>query len=256
MTTSTFFNNYEASNEQQLLEDLIIESIQISGVDATYVARDYQNYNDLMDTDDQSIYNRAWTLEVYLKNIYGFGGDRSLMSKFAGLEVHDQMIFTMSRRRFYDEIGRELNTIRPREGDLLFFGARRPGITTPFPHAQKVFQIKFVDQGEEFYQLGSLYTWEVTAEMFDYSSETFDTGILEIDRIQTKSINVHDYALMDTDGTALIFENGDYWTTEKYDLERIVPLSDNQDVQDEAEQIVQWGEYDPFSESGVEDKEI
>lgn len=250
MITSNYFNNYEAANEQVLLEDLIIESIKIYGINCVYVARTLgSDYNRLYESDTQSTYEQNWMIEVFLKNVFGFAGDREFMSKFAALEIRDQLIFTMSVRRFVDEIGRELNTTRPREGDLLFF---------PFPHAQKVFQIKYVNQTETFYQLGSIYTWELTCELFEYSHEVFKTGIPELDDIQAHlSLDILNYTIKDTDGLPLYFnENGDYWVTDGYSIEAVEPTADNTEVQTKQTVWVDWTVTDPFSEAGGTEKQI
>ena len=36
-----------------------------------------------------------------------------------------------------------------------------------------------------FYPLGTLYTWDVTCELFEYSNERISTGIPEIDSFET-----------------------------------------------------------------------
>jgi L-ribulose-5-phosphate 3-epimerase UlaE len=48
MATSVYFNNYSVGviNEQRLLEDLIVESIQIMGHDVYYIPRDSYNGDD------------------------------------------------------------------------------------------------------------------------------------------------------------------------------------------------------------------
>lgn len=246
MITNVFFNNYQNSQEQNTLEDLIIESIKIYGIDCYYVTRTVNNFDKVFETDDQSSYVNAYLIEVYLKNIFGFSGDKEFMSKFAGLEMRDQIIFTMSIRAFANDIGNDLNLLRPREGDLLFF---------PFPNDQRCFQIKFVNRDEVFYQLGGLYTWELTCELFEYSDEVFNTGIPMIDRIQlSSSTNIRDYSIKDVDGAPLKFENGDYWVVDSYNIQTIDPIADNDEIHKRSANTVSWTDVDPFSDTGQTDK--
>ena len=59
---------------------------------------------------------------------------------------------------------------RPREGDLVFF-----------PLGQRLFEIKFVEHEEPFYQLGSNYVYKLKCELFEYEDEVIDTSIDAID---------------------------------------------------------------------------
>ena len=205
MATNFFFNNFKSSQEQQLLENLIIEAIRIYGEDMYYVPRNLNNYDQLLTADDQSSYEQAFMVEFYIKSVNGFTGDGNFMSKF-GLEIRDQVVLSMAQRVFSDEIGAYTTLVRPREGDLIFF-----------PLNNKCFQIKFVNKFEMFYQLGALQTWEMTCELFEYSNESFNTGIPEIDIIQTKfSTNVLDYAITDEEGLYLVTEDDDFIVNEQY----------------------------------------
>lgn len=240
MVTNRLFQNVDQDNEQRLLESLVTESIQIHGFDVVYVARTMQNFDQLYGADDSSLYEDTFLIEMYLENILGFGGDREFMSKFVGAEIRDQVIFSMSRRRFTEDIGDAISSSRPREGDLIYF-----------PQNKKVFQIKYVNQYEMFYQLGALYTWQMTCELFEYSGETFNTGIPDIDRIsKVGSINILDYTLRDVDGIPLKTVEGDYLVVDGYDLSRIAPQADNAVLETEAtaNNLIDWSEINPFNE--------
>jgi hypothetical protein len=127
---------------------------------------------------------------MYLKSADGFEGQGPFFSKF-GLQIDDQAVFTVSRRIFAQVVAPMAGIQRPNEGDLIYY-----------PLAQKLFQISFVDYLPVHYPLGSLYTWDLTIKLFDYSNETMNTGIPAIDAIQTQfSTNILDYALVDENGT-------------------------------------------------------
>jgi hypothetical protein len=205
-----------------------------------YVPRVIKNKDDIYGADDVSEYNRAYPVELYIKSVDGFTGDGNFMSKF-GLEIRDQVVFSVAQRVFYEEVGMDSTLLRPNEGDLIYF-----------PLNNKVFKIMFVNKFEMFYQLGALQTWELTCELFEYSNEKFDTGIPEIDSIQKNfSLNVFDWALLNEDGERIIDENSDYIVMEKFTLEEIDDLSDNSFIQNETDDFLDFTEKDPFSENGT-----
>ena len=240
MATNFFFNNYQSSQEQSLLEDLIIESIKIYGEDMFYIPRKLNNYDSVYGADDQSSYENAYPIEIYIKNIDGFQGDGSFMSKF-GLEIRDRVVFSMAQRVFNEEVGSYTNQVRPNEGDLIYF-----------PLNKKCFQIKYVNKQEFFYQLGSLQTWEVTCELFEYSGETINTGIPEIDILQKKfDTNQYNWSLKDQDGYILLDEDGYMLVLEGSGVDDLIPAAENDEIQRESDLFVDFTAYDPFSERTI-----
>jgi Virus neck protein len=237
MATNFFFNNFKSSQEQLLLENLIIEAIKIYGEDMYYMPRKLGNFDRLYTADDQSHYEQAFMVEIYIKSVDGFAGDGNFMSKF-GLEIRDQVVFSMAQRIFNQEIGENTNLVRPNEGDLIYF-----------PLNKKCFQIKYVNKFEMFYQLGALQTWEMTCELFEYSDEIINTGIPEIDILQlTKSTNVLDYAIRDEQGMPLKDEDNNYIVMEQYNLESITGTGVNDTIQEESDTFIDFTHMDPFSE--------
>ena len=59
---------------------------------------------------------------------------------------------------------------RPREGDLVYF-----------PLGQRLFEVKFVEHEDPFYQLGKNYVYQLKCELFEYEDEVIDTTIEAID---------------------------------------------------------------------------
>lgn len=239
MPTNVFFNNFQASGEQDILESLIVESIKIYGEDCYYLPRTLGSPDDMLNEDDTSYYNKAIMVELYIKSVDGFEGDGNFLSKF-GLEIRDQVTFTMAKRTFDNEIGMSENFVRPREGDLIYF-----------PLNQKLFQITFVNNKPMFYPLGTLPAYDLTCQLFEYSNEVFNTGIPEVDDIQEKlSTNIYDYSVMDEEGNLMLTEDGDYMVTEEYDIEEMDPFADNDTFESEGDAILDFTERDPFSEDG------
>lgn len=244
MATSVFFNNFQSSQEQQLIENLVIESIKIYGHDLYYIPRTRVAFDALYSEDTLSTFNNAYFVDMYIKNVDGFDGDGDFISKF-GLEIRDRVTFTIARRTFFDEVGSVAEMNRPLEGDLIYF-----------PLNKKIFEIKFVEHEAIFYQLGSLQTFDIQCELFEYSSETFNTGIAEIDELyigttatgKLYSESLSNFAIH-TEGRVpynLADEDGYILVDEQY--EQVLTAGDNEEIQAESDTFTDFSEIDPFSE--------
>jgi hypothetical protein len=243
VATNFYFNNFQSSQEQVLIEDLVIESIKIYGHDVKYIKRLIQDKDKIYGEDKQtSKYIQAIEVEMYIKNVEGFAGEGDFLSKF-NLEIRDQITFTLARRAFNNEIGNYFGLERPREGDLIYF-----------PLNQKMFEIKFVEHESVFYQMGSLQMYDLKCELFEYNSEYFETGDPEIDSLYENNFlgkTVQDILITDDRyETYLKTEAGDTLTTEGDELEAIDPAADNESIQTEADDFLDFSEANPFSESG------
>ena len=190
-----------------------------------------------MTEDDQSQYNSAYMVEMYIKSVDGFSGDGDFMSKF-GVQIRDQVVFSISQRVFNQEIGVQTTQPRPNEGDLIFF-----------PLNQKCFQIKYVKKFEMFYQFGALQTWEMTCELFEYSDEQFNTGIPDIDILQTNfSTNIIDWSYLTEANLYLVDENNNTLVLESYDIQNIDTTAENDVFDDTAKTFLDFSETNPFSD--------
>ena len=190
MATNFYFNNFTNSQEQGLIENLIIESIKIYGHDVYYVPRTINARDNLYEQDDLSTFEDAYLVEMYVKNVEGFDGEGDLFSRF-GVEIRDQITFVISQRVFDEEISvQNTSHVRPKEGDLVFL-----------PLNNKAFEIKFVEHEAVFYQMGSLQTYELTCELYEYSEERFNTGIEIIDKIERDNAQSRNLYVTDTVGT-------------------------------------------------------
>lgn len=164
-----------ARSEQNLYEDLIIESIKIYGQDLYYLPRDLVNVDDVFREDPVSKFNSNYLLEMYVDNADGFDGEGDLFTKF-GVEIRDQVTFTVAKRRWQQTVMRydnEIQGIRPLEGDLVF---------TPF--SKKIFQIMHVEHEQPFYQLNNLPVFKLQCELFEYNDEDFDVNNDDITQLE------------------------------------------------------------------------
>tara|TARA_R110000782_G_C14775257_1_gene409465 strand:- start:60 stop:722 length:663 start_codon:yes stop_codon:yes gene_type:complete len=218
MATSVYFNNFEASMEQYLIEDLVIESIKIHGHDIYYITRTAGALDDVLNEDDLSEYKRADFIDMYVKNFDGFEGEGDFLSKF-GLEIRDEMTLTIARRTFELDVAQYTQNDRPLEGDLIYF-----------PLNKKMFEVKFVEHEPVFYQMGALQMYDLRCEMFEYSQETFNTGVSEIDTLFA--------GFETTSNTSIEF------------LETQDSFADNSTIETAADSIIDFSEADPFSEGG------
>jgi hypothetical protein len=172
------------ANEQYLIEDIVIESLQVYGQDFYYIPRVLVAKDNILGEDRLSEFKQAYGIEMYLENVDGFEGQGAFIQKF-GLMMEQSATLTVSRRRWDQLVGRFGQTQlpnRPCEGDLLYF-----------PLTKGLFEIKFVQHQNPFYQLGKLYVYKLQVELFQYSSEHIDTGLKDIDVFETLKSYDTDY---------------------------------------------------------------
>jgi len=230
-----FFNKFDFQPEQELYQDLIVEAIQIYGHEVYYIPRNITNFDQIYLTDDQSSYTKAIQVPVYVENVDGFQGQRDIFTKF-GLEIRDQITLSMAKRTFDRVIKPVTLEERPTEGSLIYFTLNK-----------KCFQIKFTNNKEIFYPLGVLPMYKMTLELFEYSDETFNTGIPEIDEIQQiASLNVLDNVYTTESGLVLTDESGNRLTVESYDEQNIDPISDNDALNSDVTSIIDNSEENAF----------
>ena len=175
MPTNVYFDT-GTRPEQHLYEDLIIEQLRIYGQDVYYIPRNMVSEDSLFGEDTLSKFEDAYLIEMYVDNADGYEGEKELMSKF-GLDIQDDATFTVARRRWEQLVSVDNNVIvslRPNEGDLIYWS-----------RGNKLFEITFVDHDDPFYQVHNLPTYKLKCKTFEYGSEDIDTGIAEIDAIET-----------------------------------------------------------------------
>jgi hypothetical protein len=177
MSTNFYFNNFplqQVNSEQLLVEDLVIEAMQINGMDVYYISRSSRDVVDnLYGEDTLKEFRNAYPIEMYLENISGMDGEGDFISKF-GLEIRDEITLLVSRRRFAMTV--PLN--RPREGDLIYV-----------PLIQNFFEVTFVEHENDqamFYTLGrgrggNVYVYSLKLKQLAFSEEIIETGVDEID---------------------------------------------------------------------------
>ena len=252
MATNFYFNNHLNSGEQLLIEDLVIESIRIHGIDVFYIPKVYSDleYDPLYGEDDLGLFQESYSCEMYINTVDGFGGEGDFLGKF-GLEIRDQLTMSVARYAFESNVGADANIPRPREGDLLYF-----------PLNGGIFEVKFVEHEPVFYQMGALQFYELRLEKWEYAGERLQTGFEVLDALYTtKSLDIRDdvqltiegltgASLHSQDGYRLTVESG---TGEPDTLANIDTIagSENNFMQTKAIEFIDFTDRDPFSEGGT-----
>ncbi len=272
MARNRFFNQYTpVRQEQSLVEDLIIEAIKIYGVDVYYLPRTHVNLDKLYSEDASMLFDDALEMEMYIKSFEGFQGQEDFLSKF-GLQIDEQITFVVAQKRFAQSLKSSFLTeysynlgmedggqliqetaydyasiIRPREGDLLWF-----------PMAGYLYEIKFTENIENFYQLGKLYTYELRCERHEYSSERIDTGIEAIDDIEEQYSESTEFVpkLLAEDADSIIYEDGgkivhNLIVTETNQQQDVIAENEYLQSKIGEDDILDFSERNPFSEVRV-----
>ena len=252
----------------------MVEVIKIYGVDVQYMPRTIFNEIEEFGEDPLSKFDLAVPIEVYVNNLENFQGEGDFLSKF-NLEIRDQITLTMARRRWdqirteklIDEVGNiyltednpavyssntdnylletgsangySISSSRPLEGDLIYIPFINNGNGA-------IYEVKFVEHERVFYQHGKLYTYEMTCELFRYSSERFDTGNTAIDIIEdrlTRDVLKYNYLFENND--IILVEDGGYLYQE-YTM--IGGSANNQTFTLKSFEDIDFSERNPFSE--------
>ena len=269
MARNRFFNQYTpVKQEQSLVEDLIIESIKIYGVDGYYLPRTHVNLDKIYGEDASMLFDDALEMELYVKSFDGFAGQEDFLAKF-GLQIDESVTFVISQKRFTQSLKTSLITeysynmltedgdellsnrndvseydyeaiVRPREGDMIWI-----------PMFSSLYEIKFTQNIENFFQLGKLYTYELRCDRLEYSSERINTDITEIDAVedQYSLSTTNREKLLDEDAFLFLHEDGTFVVNEA-DVVVIAEIAaDNEEIGQKIidDDILDFSEQNPFS---------
>ena len=272
MAVNKYFRPFTFGRQQDLAEDLIVQSIKIYGIDVKYMPRTLVNPDALLGEDASSAFNDAIDIEMYIKNTQGFEGEGDFLSKF-NLEIRDSITFVMSRKRWEQvsnekvltEVGyniqmEDANTnewgnsdaLRLEAGESELYQTIHPrpfeGDWIYFPLNKKLYEIKFVEHEQIFYQHGKLYTYELNCELVDRLG-TIATGNTEIDAIGTRydanilqyqiTLESADGSIMNEDGESILWE---------YRVETQDALANNEYFTTKSIDYLDFSERNPFSE--------
>jgi len=154
--------------EQRLVQELINEQLKIYGVEVLYIPRKFVRQETIIREVTASRFDDNFAIEAYVSNYDGYAGSGDILTKF-GMNLKDELTIIISRERFEDFIAPFLDSMdndeiilstRPREGDIIYF-----------PLGKRLFEVKFVEHEQPFYQLGKTYVYELRCELFEYEDE-------------------------------------------------------------------------------------
>ena len=201
------------ATEQSLYADLVAEAIQIHGHDVYYLDRTLVAEDTVLGEDALSKFNTQSLIEMYMEDSGGgYAGERELISQF-GLQNLSEATFVVSKTRFQEKtkqlqietatdltssgsIQLESGTLSEsklageifyiiNETDATDFDRPLEGDAIYHPTLKKLFEINFVDHDDPFHQLDNNPVYKMRCRLFDYGSEALDTGITDIDAIET-----------------------------------------------------------------------
>ena len=165
-----------SKTEQGLIQDLINEQLRMYGVEVYYLPRKYITEKTIIKEVIESAFDNAYPIEAYVENFDGYGDNTTILSKF-GIQALNELTIIISKERFEEYITpliKDQSNIklssRPKEGDIIYF-----------PLGDRLFEIKFVEHEQPFYQLQKNYVYTLKCELFRYEDEVIDTGVSFID---------------------------------------------------------------------------
>lgn len=183
MAVNKYFNRVRQASEQDLFEDMVVEMIQVNGVDVLYIPREIFTVDPVLKEPVATIFKRSFPIEVYMPDAAQFGGEQNIISKF-GFRVDQTTELVMSKRRFA-ELG--TGRIRPREGDLIYIG------NPDAPYASftnELFEINQVWYSNPDWQFGKHFTYRIVCSTWTGSYEKFQTGQQGLDQFDIKNADV------------------------------------------------------------------
>ena len=139
-----------SSTEQDLLQQLVNEAIGIVGAEVAYIPRNLVKLDDLYREDTLSSFTKNFTMPVYVENYDSFMGIGPQITNF-GFQLNYQLRLVCSREVFKSTIGLTV----PVEGDLIYY-----------PTSNGLFEIKFIEDKNPLYPLGSRQYFVMACETF------------------------------------------------------------------------------------------
>jgi hypothetical protein len=262
--TSSFFSNTTGySGEVNLLDDLVREQIKLFGVDLLYMPRKMMNLDKLLHESTKNAFELALPIPAYVKTFDGYDNGLEILSKF-GVRSSDELTIQISRSEFTTHYSPFLKSYynanagrpdtapldklegetadRPKEGDLIYF-----------PFDDGIFEIKYVNFDQPFFQLGQGYVFELQCEKFEYSGAIFETGYDQVDDT-TEDVDFFRLQLnleLDGSGTFETKEQVILYSLYDYEITDGNP-EDSLDILDGGEAVVDET-YVPVYAGGAED---
>lgn len=173
--TNENFNWYNGP-ERDLHNSMLAEAIQHRGLEVRYIRRNMDDPDFMFGEDVNNTFDTAFRVSVYLESLER-AGQAGAFEMF-GYTMRDEVDLLFHIDLFKHQADDE----EPLEGDLVYI-----------PMLNTLFEIKFIDPEDMFYQFGNLPVRRVQCQKFTYSHEEIDSSVMDED------LNVVDFIQQLTD---------------------------------------------------------
>jgi len=290
MPTSPYFPTYHQghSGEQTLVQNLVDEQIKLFGSDIYYLPKTVLK-DATLDEVRYTKFQDQFQIEMMLVNVMGFGDNAEFVSKF-GLRITDEIIFRVSTKRWDEEVAEHSMSAklevpsRPNEGDLLYYPLTEDLYEIKYVGKEEPFfqfgKIQFYALTAELYEVGSDDLATGVAEI-DAIEELFDTAIAltmgvggtgdftagetvtggttsTTAEVKSWDSSTRILQVINRTGTFAANESltgnnsGAVWVVSTFDTlqDTNSDYDQNRQIEDTADNIVDWSEGNPFGEFG------
>ena len=166
--------NYDTSNEQQIVKRLQEEQIQMFGYKGLYILKDHNTVDKLFGEDVGATYNYCFPIEFFPED--GDGPENSWAVEMYGFSQLDTIAIHIASDRLEEEIARLGDKDRkyPLPGDLFRYGLTK-----------QLFEIKWVSNRLHKFTKGCPTMYKLEMQLFNIGQETFETGNEDVDFLNT-----------------------------------------------------------------------
>ena len=290
MPTSPYFPTYHQghSGEQTLVQNLVDEQIKLFGSDIYYLPKTVLK-DGTLDEVRYTKFQDQFQIEMFLVNVMGFGDNAEFVSKF-GLRITDEIIFRVSTKRWDEEVAEHSMAAklevpsRPNEGDLLYYPLTEDLYEIKYVGKEEPFfqfgKIQFYALTAELYEVGSddlatgVAEIDAIEELFDSAialsmgvggTGDFTTGEIVTGGTTSTTAEVKSWdsstrilQVINRTGTFAANESltgnnsGAVWVVSTFDTlqDTNSDYDQNRQIEDTADNIVDWSEGNPFGEFG------
>ena len=166
--SNPYFNRsyFPENNEAKLYADGCNELIEIKGVDMFFLPRQRLKDDFIFGEDVINEFTKTHPLTFYIENFETFDGDGDIYSKF-GFVPDYQISLIVGMQLFKGSTG----LVAPLEGDLIYY-----------PASGRLFEVvNHQDRLNYFMFNNREFCFKINCRYYEYSHETMDTNINEID---------------------------------------------------------------------------
>ncbi|AXF41500.1 neck protein [Acinetobacter phage SH-Ab 15599] len=143
--------------ECDLYNDLVVEAIQVVGIDFKYIQLIESEHNALNDAEIKKL-ARQFTIEGEVIEIQNFGGEADIFSNW-GVIPSDTAVLRFAMSRFKEE-SKPFNISEPKEGDVLYD-----------PVGNRLWEIRRVRTDDTYYVGAKRYSWIINCTIYQPKHE-------------------------------------------------------------------------------------